>query len=154
MAKVHYDVGLKMTTLQTLLGWLYLPCFAVLTSLGIQLLAGLLNRQLDGLTLNILYMSVNLVFVLLVYHRFLARSFRGFTEHFWPFIQTLILGFAMYYVFSIVLALPLTLLGDTTENNKAVVSLLSENNAVMLVFTLLSGFDYIKGAWGSISTDW
>ena len=26
--------------------------------------------------------------------------------------------------------------------------------AVMLVFTLLSGFDYIKGAWGSISTDW
>ena len=25
---------------------------------------------------------------------------------------------------------------------------------VMLVFTLLSGFDYIKGAWGSISTDW
>ena len=26
--------------------------------------------------------------------------------------------------------------------------------AVMLVFTLWSGFDYIKGAWGSISTDW
>ena len=25
---------------------------------------------------------------------------------------------------------------------------------VMLVFTLWSGFDYIKGAWGSISTDW
>lgn len=25
---------------------------------------------------------------------------------------------------------------------------------VMLVFTLLSAFDYIKGAWGSISTDW
>ncbi len=26
--------------------------------------------------------------------------------------------------------------------------------AVMLIFTLWSGFDYIKGAWGSISTDW
>ena len=25
---------------------------------------------------------------------------------------------------------------------------------VMLVFTLWSGFDYIKGAWGSIATDW
>jgi hypothetical protein len=26
--------------------------------------------------------------------------------------------------------------------------------ALMLVFTILSGFDYIKGGWKHISTDW
>ena len=32
--------------------------------------------------------------------------------------------------------------------------ILSAAAVVVLVFTLWSGFDYIKGAWGSISTDW
>lgn len=138
MAKVRYDIGVKMTKLQTVLGWLYLPFFVLLTSLGILFLAGLLQQTLDDYTLNLIYMSVNLVFVLLVYHRFLLKSFRGFTENFWHFIQTLILGFALYYVLALVLTAPLTIMGDTPANNKVVESLLGQNQTVMILFTVVA----------------
>ena len=138
MAKVHYDVGLKMTKTQMVLGWLYLPFFALLTALGIQLLASALKLPLDEYTLNIAYMCVNLVFVLLVYHRFLLKSFRGFTEDFWLFVQTLILGFALNYILSLVLSAPLILLEDTTANNKVVENLLGQNTAVMMILTIVA----------------
>lgn len=137
MAKVHYDIGPKMTKTQTLLGWLYLPFFALLTALGIQMLASALRWPLSEYTLNIANMSVNLVFVLLVYHRFLLKSFRGFTENFWHFIQTLILGFALYYTLQLVLTAPLILLEDTTANNKVVEGLLGDNTTVMVIFTVV-----------------
>ncbi len=138
MAKVRYDIGPKMTTTQTLLGWLYLPFFVLLTSQIILFLAAAFHWTLDEYILNVVYMSVNAAFVLLVYHRFLLKSFRGFTENFWPFIQTLILGFALHYGLSLVLSAPLLFMGDTTANNKVVASLITQNKTVMMLFTVVA----------------
>ena len=127
-----------MTRAQTALGFLYLPFYLVLTPWLLRFLAELLEIRLDKSTLNLLYFSVNLVFVLLVYHRFLLKSFRGFTENFWLFIQTLILGFALYFCANaVVKPLLAPLLGDGTTVNDTVVSdLVRRQPALMLFFTV------------------
>lgn len=140
MAKPRYNVGLHMTKAQTVLGLLYLPFYLVLTPWLLQFLAGLVEVILDQMTLNILYFSVNLAFVLLVYHRFLAKSFRGFTEKFWLFIQTLILGFALYFGMNLVVK-PLLdyIMGtSTTVNDEVVTGLFTENRPLMLLFTVVA----------------
>lgn len=140
MAKVRYDIGLRMTKAQTVMGWLYLPCYLVLTAFAIQLLGGLLKLNLSEYAINVLYFSVNLVFVLLVYHRFLLKSFRGFIQRFWPFVQTLILGFALYYIGNLLFVGVLGIFaGDTTiANNETVAGLISENSTVMLLFSVIA----------------
>ena len=140
MAKAHYDIGLKMTKAQTILGWLYLPFYLVLTSTAIVLTGHLLGTELSEYTVNILYFSCNLVFVLLVYHRFLLKSILGFTEHFWLFIQTLILGFALYYIGNMIFVGVFSIFaGDTTiANNEAVAELISENKTVMLLCSVIA----------------
>ena len=49
--------------------------------------------MLSALTVNIIYFSINLLFVLLVFRNFLLQRFFG--SGFWNFVQTLILGFAL-----------------------------------------------------------
>lgn len=140
MAKTRYNIGLRLTGAQTILGFIYLPFYLVLTPWLLQFFAALLELPLDQMTLNILYFSVNLVFVLLVYHRWLVKSFRGFTEKFWLFIQTLILGFALYFGMNLVVT-PLLdyIMGThTTVNDEVVTGLFTQNRPVMLLFTVVA----------------
>ena len=134
-----YNIGPTMTTAQYALGWLYLPFYVLLTSLGLQFLARLLDIEMTDFQLNLLYFTVNFVFVLAVYHRFLLKSLRGFTEHFWQFIQTLILGFALYYFIAYVLLWVLNLLaGDVPNFNDEVIGgYISENRTVMLICSVV-----------------
>ena len=140
MAKAHYDIGVRMTKAQKILGWLYLPCYLVLTSFAIQMVAAFLGIPLSEYAVNLLYFIFNFVFVLLVFHRFLLKSLRGFTEHFWQFVQTLILGFALYYIGNLVFVGLFGLLaGDSTiVNNEAVADLISENETVMLLCSVIA----------------
>lgn len=135
-----YNIGLKLTKTQTVLGWLFLPFYLVLTSWGLQQLAKLLQLSLTELQLNVLYFAVNFVFVLAVYSRFLLKSFRGFTEHFWKFIQTVILGFALYYCTNLAFVKLAELFAGPVPNfNDATVGrLISQNKTVMLLCTVVA----------------
>jgi len=136
----HYHTGRKLTSTQKILGWVYLPFYLVLNSWLLQIGAALLGWELDSYALNVLYFSVNLAFVLLVFHRFLLHGVQDAFRHFWLFVQTLILGFALYYCISLVVTLLLfPLLGGTTENNQAVGGLLDQNRLPMLFFIVLAG---------------
>ena len=140
MAKPHYDIGLRMTKMQTVIGWLYLPIYLVLAAEAIIFLGDLFGMNLSQYAVNLIYFSLNLVFVLLVYHRFLGKSFAAFGKHFWPFVQTLILGFALYYITNILLVGVLGFFVDDTTiaNNDAVTNLVSENATVMLLFSVVA----------------
>ena len=140
MARTHYDIGLRMTKTQLVMGWLYLPIYLVFAAEAILFLGDLFNLNLSQYTVNLLYFSLNTAFVLLVYHRFLGKSFSGFLKRFWPFIQTLILGFALYYITNILLVGILGIFVDDTTiaNNEAVTELVSENTTVMLLFSVVA----------------
>lgn len=140
MARTHYDIGLRMTKMQLVMGWLYLPIYLVLAAEAIVFLGNLFGLNLSQYTVNLLYFSLNIVFVLLVYHRFLGKSFAAFFKRFWPFIQTLILGFAMYYITNILLVGVFSVITDDTTvvNNETVAALVSENTTVMLLFSVIA----------------
>ena len=135
----NYNIGVKMTRKQVFWGWLYLPFYLVLTSWWLQFLAGLLGLEITDFQLNLAYFAVNFAVVLLIYHRFLIKSFRGFTEHFWKFIQTLILGFALYYFTNYVLSWLLETLGGSRPNfnDEVVNGLVLQNRAAMLVCSVV-----------------
>ena len=93
MAKSYYSLGRSLSRAEAIAGWCYLPFYLVLLSAGIQYLAAALHVSLTALTINIIYFSVNLLFVLLVFRNFLLQRFFG--SGFWNFVQSLILGFAL-----------------------------------------------------------
>ena len=136
MAKSYYSLGRSLSRAEAIAGWCYLPFYLVLLSAGIQYAAALLHLSLSALTINIVYFSINLLFVLLVFRNFLLQRFFG--SGFWNFVQALILGFVLYYAGTWVLQFALSRLapGFTIYNNETVGSLISDNQYVMLAVTV------------------
>ena len=137
MAKSYYSLGRSLSRAEAIAGWCYLPFYLVLLSAGIQYLAAALHVSLTALTINIIYFSVNLLFVLLVFRNFLLQRFFG--SGFWNFVQALILGFALYYAGTwAVQALEHLLAGQVTiYNNVTVNELIFENRYVMLAVSVV-----------------
>ncbi len=140
MKKAHYDLGVKLSKPQVILGWCYLPMYLFLTAWIIQFIFGFLGLKQDIMALNIAYFSTNFAVVVLGFSSWLRRSFRGFTERFWPFIQTLILGFALYYFTQLVLSTVLVLLfgEQTAANNDAVGGLVQSSAGIMALFLIIA----------------
>lgn len=136
--KKGYNIGLPMTRTQAVLGWLYLPVYFVLLGIALDFLPGLLHTDFTPLTKNILYFSVNFLMVLLIFHKFLSKSFRGFTEHFWPFVQVAILSAVMYYFLLFLLSFLLEHAGVSVENpnDTAVTALVRQSKGLMVIFTV------------------
>ena len=109
----------------------------MLLSAGIQYAAALLHLSLSALTINIVYFSINLLFVLLVFRNFLLQRFFG--SGFWNFVQALILGFVLYYAGTwAIQALERLLAGQfTIYNNETLNDLIFENRYVMLAVSVV-----------------
>ena len=137
MAKSYYSLGRGLSRAEAIAGWCYLPFYLVLLSAGIQYLAALLGLTLSVLTINIIYFSVNLLFVLLVFRNFLLQRFFG--SGFWNFVQTLILGFVLYYAGTWAIQfLAGKLAGDfVIYNNETVSDLIFSNRYVMLLASVI-----------------
>ena len=137
--KTGYHIGLKMTKTQKILGWLYLPVYLVLLSMGLAALEDFLGLNLSNLERNVCYFAINFVFVLSVYGKFLLKSIRGFSEDFWKFVQTLILGFVLYYFTAFVLAWAMNTFFSVpaNPNDAAVRDLLGESRVLMLVVSVV-----------------
>ena len=120
MAKSYYSLGRSLSRAEAIAGWCYLPFYLVLLSAGIQYLAAALHVSLTALTINIIYFSINLLFVLLVFRNFLLQRFFG--SGFWNFVQ----------------ALEHLLAGQVTiYNNVTVNELIFENRYVMLAVSVV-----------------
>ena len=137
MAKSYYSLGRGLSRAEAIAGWCYLPFYLVLLSAGIQYAAALLHLSLSALTINIVYFSINLLFVLLVFRNFLLQRFFG--SGFWNFVQALILGFVLYYAGTwAIQALERLLAGQfTIYNNETLNDLIFENRYVMLAVSVV-----------------
>lgn len=136
--KAHRAVSCRLTSFETIAGWLYLPFYLFALNLLLQLANEKLSLGMTALTLNIAYFSVNFAAVLLIFHRFLRQSFFG--GRFWNFVQAVVLGFALYYAGTWVLQFALSKLSPdfTIYNNETVSSLISESRYLMLIITVLA----------------
>lgn len=133
----YYSLGRQLSRAEAVAGWCYLPFYLVLLSAAIQYLAALCGLELSAIAVNVIYFSVNLLFVLLVFRNFLLQRFFG--SGFWNFVQTLILGFALYYAGTwLIQWLSRTLAGEVTiYNNETVSDLIFKNRYVMLLVSVI-----------------
>ena len=135
--KAPHAIAYRLTKFETIAGWLYLPFYLIILNVLLQLANEKLSLGMTSLTINIVYFSVNLAAVLLIFRGFLRQPF--FAGRFWNFVQSLVLGFALYYAGTWALQFALTKLapGFTIYNNETISTLISDNQYVMMAVTIL-----------------
>lgn len=128
----------RLSKFETIAGWLYLPMYLVGLNYLLQLANEKLSLGMTMLTINIVYFAVNFAAVVLIFHRFLRQPFFG--GRFWNFVQSVVLGFALYYAGTWVLQFALSKLapGFTIYNNETVGGLIEQNQLVMLAATVVA----------------
>ena len=98
MAVMKHSVpGPSMTRLEIICSVIYLPIYLIGLSLGLNLVFGLLNVHPTDVTANLWYFALNFLFLALTFTRWLLASRPAGRWKFWPFLQAVVLGFALYY---------------------------------------------------------
>lgn len=135
--KASHSICHRLTRFETIAGWLYLPFYLIILNVLLQLANETFSLGMTAMTLNIVYFAVNLLFVLLIFRRFLRQPYFG--GQFWNFVQAVVLGFALYYAGTWVLQFALTRLAPdfTIYNNETVAGLISANEYVMMAITII-----------------
>lgn len=115
-------------------GWIYLPFYLFVFRFGLPFLPKL-GISLSGFETNCVFYAVNLIAVLLIFHRFLRQSFFG--DGFWDFLQAFVLGAVFYFALSWLLQFALSLLKFRAEayNNASVWAMFSENRIIMMLIS-------------------
>lgn len=129
--------GSGLSRAEQIAGFCYLPVFVAFLGLGIGWLNDVLELSLTDLQINVAYFVVNAIFVWIIFHGFLLRSFRSI--RFWELVQALILGVALYYAGNFLFSLAVKWLGLHIPqfNDDTVSSLVKENRTVMIVCGVL-----------------
>ena len=133
----HHSLGMGLSKAETIAGWCYLPFYLVFLSVIIQKIAEWLQIPLTDYGLNLTYFCLNLMFILVIFHRFLRQKFFG--AGFWNFVQALILGFVMHYVGTWLIQEGVELLFGTFTvfNNETVEGLITSNEIAMMIITIV-----------------
>lgn len=133
----HPSLGPHPSRAATIAGWCYLPFYLFLLSYTIEFVSALLGLHLSALAVNLIYFAVNFLFVLLIFRNFLRQRFFG--SGFWNFIQSIILGFVLYYAATWAVNELLSLLAGeiTMYNNDTVSGLVLSNRYAMLFVTVI-----------------
>jgi len=131
------SLGPSLSTAEQVAGFCYLPFYVILLSMGIQWLSGLLGLNLTELQINAVFFVLNTIFVWVIFHNFLIRSFRAI--RFWELVQALILGFCLYYAGNFVFSWIINLLKITivSFNDETIMGLIAQNKWVMIVCSVL-----------------
>ena len=137
----HYDLGPELTRGELIAGLIYLPFYVFL----IAWLLGAVSRgtglDLSSAQINLIYCYINFAAVVIIFHRFLANSFRSILHGFWNFVQAIILGFALYYAGNFLLGLVFGLLAPNLQNpaDANAMELIRANGKIMLVCAVFLG---------------
>ena len=138
MAKNKSGGSTRLTKSEAILGWLWLPIYLVFLSWGLQWLFAAVKVDCSPFWLNVAYFAVNLIFVVLVFRKFLLQRFFG--HSFWDFVQALILGFVLYAAVTWVIRFGLSKLPKPVSffNNDAVTALAGANWYGTLAISVLA----------------
>lgn len=137
MAKTTYSSPM-MTQGEIIWGWGYFMFSMVLLPSLLRAVNGLLTRPMQEAELNFLYFLLNFLAVILIFHRFLGKSFENLRQHPIYFCQGIILGLCAYWASSWALTKIITYFvpGFTNVNDNSIAA--------------LAGSDYFLTALGTV----
>lgn len=128
-----YSLGPGLSKAEQIAGFCYLPVYVALLGFALAWLNEKTGLNLTDLQINIAYFLINSIFIWVIFHNFLLRSFRNI--RFWELVQALILGFVLYYAGNFVFSLAVNWLGLNIPrfNDEAVMGLAAQSETVMIV---------------------
>ena len=131
------SLGVRLSKAQIIAGYLYLPFYVALLSLGLYFVTDLLGLSLTELELNTCWFVLNVIIVWAIFHKFLLRSLRHI--RFWDLVQACILGFVFYYAATWLFGFLISLLNlrIVSFNDEAVQTLVSDSYWLMVVCSVV-----------------
>lgn len=135
------DFYFPMKTREKIAGWIYLLIHAVLMQRFIlPLLLDIFTKngiEVDNLQMNVIYYVIGLVYILLFMTHFLRESY--YMEKKARLLSTVIMGFAIFYVFNVVLNYAIIIFGIEipNANNDNIIDLISKNIYTMAAITVI-----------------
>lgn len=132
--------SVMMTCKETVIGACYLPCYLILFSVLIQLvLYWLLPGELNDLLLNACYYGLNIICVLLIFHRFLWGNLKQFALQWKSVLKKLPATLGIYYLISMAvnMAVMLIMPDFINQNNETVIGILDQQPLLMIVIAVV-----------------
>ncbi len=132
-------LSICMTRRETLVGWCYLLFSMFFLPLALVLLNGLLENPLSETEINLVFLGLNFMAVAVIFRRFLTASVKAAWSTPWRCLRFSAFGFALYYLFSLVVAgIILWISPDFSNvNDDTVIGLFEEHPALMSFTTIL-----------------
>ena len=89
------SIGPELTKAERIAGWIYLPFYLLLMEVCLYYGTSFLGIELTDTQYSGVWFALNLIATLLIFHKFLLRSFRAI--RFWRLLQAIGLGAVFYY---------------------------------------------------------
>lgn len=136
-----YNIGPRLSRFELIGGFCFLPVYVFVLSWLLGWLSRATGLNLTQATLNLIFYYVSFAVVVVLFHRILAESLKAIPHSFWPFIQAMILGFALYYAATLLLGLGLGWVWPGLENpaDTNTIGLVRSSGRIMLVCAIFLG---------------
>ena len=120
-------------------GWVYLFIQALILPVMLSTANILLPEPLSEAALNFVYFSINLLSILLIFHRFLGESFQQVRKFPFRFLKAAAIGYILHYIGNILMSLlVVSLYPDFSNvNDSSIQSMTQENYVLMSIGTIL-----------------
>ncbi len=128
----------SMDRTRTLLGWIYLPLHMFVLPLLLSSLSAFSSIALSEVDANLIYYAIGLVFTLTVMLPFLRSGFDRFADAPGRCLFSMVLGLALVYLLSNIVALLLLLLPtlESNPNNEEVLTLLERDYGKIMAISV------------------
>ena len=127
-----------MKKYEHVLGIVQIPIHAAIIPFGLVFILAIIDLGLSAPHITLIHYTISFVYSIGFLFRFFRKSFSDFLGSFWRSVQSVVLGFAMYYALLIVLALVIGFFAEgENPNNEEVLRQARLNSNVMLVVSVM-----------------
>ena len=128
----------RMSRAETIFGWIYLPCYLLVTPLLIQLALELLKIEYSIYTLNLIFFYVNFLAVSFFCRKFLMKSLQK--TQLLPFLNGVLTGYGIHWLLSLAVAgIHMSFADYVNPADAMTTDMILQNRSMMTVCAVLLG---------------
>jgi uncharacterized protein len=138
---MRHNLGAAMTKGEKIGGFFYIPFYVIILAIVFELLFPQMGIKMSEVNLNLAYNFVNFMSVLIIFHKFLKKSFLNLRKGFWAMIQAVILGMVLYFVLVYIVKYAISFISEDVQNanNDTIFSIYRQNPWAMIACAVFLG---------------
>lgn len=133
------NLTISLTRSEMIAGWIYLVVQLLILPIILSVINALLGFPLDNLQANVVLFAVNLLSILLIFHKFLWQSFKQLLKKPGTVLGTAVIGLVVYWFANFVVGLVLFILFPyfSNVNDSNIADMAQDNFGLILLSTVL-----------------